>query len=55
MLGCPIGMGYIENPDGITDEWINEGNYEMSVEGRMVPAKVHLVAPYDPKGERMRR
>lgn len=53
-LGCAIGMGYLENRDGITDEWILKGDYEIGWQGKRVPAKVHLKAPYDPKGERVR-
>ena len=30
-MGGTIGMGYLENPDGITDDWILEGRYEIGV------------------------
>jgi glycine cleavage system T protein len=53
-LGCSIGMGYLEKEDGITDEWILEGKYEIGWMGKPHPAKVHLKAPYDPKAERVR-
>jgi sarcosine dehydrogenase len=53
VLGLPIGMGYLTNPDGITDEWILEGVYEIEVEDQRVPAKVHLDPVYDPKGKRV--
>ena len=43
---------YLSNPDGITNDWILAGKYEVMVEGEMIPAKVHIRAPYDPKGER---
>ena len=49
VLGLPIGMGYLKNPDGIpdgiTDEWILAGKYEIEVEDRRVPAKVHQNPP----------
>jgi 4-methylaminobutanoate oxidase (formaldehyde-forming) len=54
LLDCPIGMGYLENPEGITDAWILEANYEIEVEGQRVPAKVHLKPVYDPEGKRVR-
>lgn len=54
LLGCSMGMGYLENPEGIDDDWIMAGKYEIDVEGRRVPAKVHLKAPYDPDGKRLR-
>ena len=51
-VGSAVGMGYLTNPDGITNAWIEEGRYEVMVEGQLIPAKVHLRAPYDPKAER---
>jgi glycine cleavage system T protein len=54
LLGAAIGMGYLENPEGITDEWILAGKYEINVEGRRYAAKVHLRPPYDPTSERVR-
>lgn len=51
-VGRAVGMGYLKNPDGITNEWILEGDYEIMVEGKGVPAKVHLASPYDPKNHR---
>ncbi|HBV95841.1 MAG: FAD-dependent oxidoreductase [Peptococcaceae bacterium BICA1-7] len=51
-LGCSVAMGYLKNPEGITNDWILSGKYEILVEGKMYPARVHLRAPYDPKGER---
>ena len=51
-VGSAVGMGYLKNADGITNEWIKEGSYEIMVEGKGVPAKVHLGSPYDPKNER---
>jgi len=54
LLGCPIGMGYLENPEGISDEWILAGEYEIEVEDQRVPAKVHLQGVYDPGGKRAR-
>ena len=54
LLGCAMGMGYLEHPEGISDEWILSGRYEIDVEGTRVPAKVHVRAPYDPSGKRVR-
>ncbi len=54
LLECPIGMGYLENSEGLTDAWILEANYEIEVEDRRVPAKVHLKPVYDPEGRRVR-
>ncbi len=54
MLGCSMGMGYLENPEGISDEWILSGKYEIDVEGELIPAKAFLKALYDPSNNRVR-
>jgi len=54
LLKCSMGMGYLVNPEGIDDHWILSGQYEIDVEGKRIPAKAHLKAPYDPGGQRMR-
>ncbi len=54
MLGCAMGMGYLENPEGISDEWILSGKYEIDVEGELIPAKAFLKALYDPSNDRVR-
>jgi glycine cleavage system T protein len=54
LLGCAMGIGYLEHPDGPTDDWILSGQYEINVEGRRIPASVHLKPPYDPGGQRVR-
>jgi sarcosine dehydrogenase len=53
-LACAMGMGYLERSKGVSDEWILSGRYEIDVEGIRIPAKVHLKAPYDPSGQRVR-
>jgi 4-methylaminobutanoate oxidase (formaldehyde-forming) len=54
LLGCAIGMGYLENPKGIDDEWILSGQYQIDVAGKLIPAKVHIKAPYDPESKKVR-
>jgi len=49
MLGCAIVMDYRNNADGIDDEWISAGNYEIDGEGKLIPAKAHVQPPHDPK------
>lgn len=51
-VGSAVGMGYVKNDKVITDDWILSGKYEIEVEGRMIPAVVHLRSPYDPNNER---
>ncbi|UCD79809.1 MAG: GcvT family protein [Desulfobacterales bacterium] len=54
LFGCAIGMCYLENPDGIQDDWILSGRYEINVAGKRYPIKVHLKPPYDPQSDRVR-
>jgi 4-methylaminobutanoate oxidase (formaldehyde-forming) len=54
LLKRGIGMCYLKNPDGITDEWIMSGKYDINVEGKMFPIKIYLQPPYDSKSERVR-
>ena len=54
IMGAAMGMFYLENPAGITKEWIMEAKYEVDVEGRLVEATPYLAAPYDPERARVR-
>jgi glycine cleavage system aminomethyltransferase T len=47
-------MGYVKNEDGVSDQWVLDGKYELEVEGKMIPAVVHIRSPYDPKNQRPR-
>lgn len=51
-IGAAVGMGYLTNTNGITNEWIKEGTYEIMVEGKARPAKLHLKSPYDSDNKR---
>jgi 4-methylaminobutanoate oxidase (formaldehyde-forming) len=54
VLGCSIGMCYLAKPEGINDDWIMSGKYEINVAGKLYPIKIHLEPPYDPRNERVR-
>jgi glycine cleavage system aminomethyltransferase T len=53
-LGASVGMCYLEHSDGISDQWITRGKYDIGVNGKRYPITIHLTAPYDPGGERAR-
>jgi 4-methylaminobutanoate oxidase (formaldehyde-forming) len=54
-LGCPVAMGYVNNPEGVADAaYLNSGRYAIDVAGELLPATVHLKAPYDPRSERVK-
>ncbi len=51
VTGHSIGMVYLSNEAGITDEWIMDGSYEIEVENQRYPITIHLKAPHDPQGK----
>jgi 4-methylaminobutanoate oxidase (formaldehyde-forming) len=53
-LDTPIAMAHISNGAGVDADWLKAGEYEIDVAGERYRATLHLGAPYDPRGERMR-
>jgi 4-methylaminobutanoate oxidase (formaldehyde-forming) len=53
-LGASVGLGYVENEEGVTADYIKSGSYEIQIAGTRYPAKASLRPLYDPKGERIR-
>lgn len=47
--GQSIGLGYVRNPDGVDEDYVLGGTYELEVATKRVKADVHLRALYDPK------
>jgi 4-methylaminobutanoate oxidase (formaldehyde-forming) len=52
-LGRAIGMGYVNSEDGVTSQFIEDGNYEININGQRFSAHAHLRAPYDPDRQRI--
>ncbi len=53
-VGRAIGMGYVRHPDGVSEDFVLSGRYELEVASERVPAEVHLEPLYDPKGLRVK-
>ena len=55
-LGAYVGLAYVRHPDGdvVTSAYLREGSYQVNVAGDIRPATLHLRAPYDPQGTRVR-
>jgi 4-methylaminobutanoate oxidase (formaldehyde-forming) len=49
-----IGYGYVRNGQGVSDEYLEAGDYELEVATRRVPCELHLGPLYDPKMERVK-
>jgi len=53
-IGKPIGYGYVRNREGVSDDWLGAGSYELVVAGEHVPATMHLGPLYDPENAKVR-
>lgn len=53
-VGKPLALGYVRNPEGVTEDWLKAGAWEVEVAWERVPATVRFEPFYDPRGERIR-
>jgi 4-methylaminobutanoate oxidase (formaldehyde-forming) len=53
-LGAPVGYGYVRNPDGVADDWLLAGSYDLVVAGDTVPARIGLRPFHDPENAKVR-
>ena len=53
-LGKPIGIGYVRNPDGVSEDFVLSGTYELDVAMTRIPCTVSLKPLYDPGMERVK-
>jgi glycine cleavage system aminomethyltransferase T/glycine/D-amino acid oxidase-like deaminating enzyme len=52
-VGGGIAMGYVNDPGGVSAEFIQAGRYDINVNGTRYAAAAHLRAPYDPERKRI--
>jgi 4-methylaminobutanoate oxidase (formaldehyde-forming) len=53
-VGGAMGMGYVEDEDGVTLDMITSSSFEIQVAGERYRASASFRPMYDPKGERVR-
>lgn len=53
-LGKAIGYGYVRNAEGVSDDYLTSGSYELVVAMERVPAEIHLGPMFDPGMERIK-
>jgi len=53
-LGKPVGYGYVRNADGVSDEFLTSGDYELVVATERTKASIHLKPLYDPTGTKVK-
>lgn len=47
-VGCSIGYGYVRNPEGVDDDFILNGCYQLEVATQRIDCQVHQKPLYDP-------
>lgn len=52
--GKALAMGYLNNPDGVTKEWMESGEFEIEVATVAIPATPSIRSFYDPRNERVK-
>ena len=53
-VGKSIGLGYVRNAEGVGDDYLRSGDYEIEVRMRRFPAALHMRALYDPENTRIK-
>jgi 4-methylaminobutanoate oxidase (formaldehyde-forming) len=53
-VGKGIGYGYVRSPDGVGDDFLAGGDYELVVATERTPARIHLEPLYDAAGEKVK-
>ena len=53
-IGKPIGFGYVRNAQGVSEEFLRSGQYELIVAQTRVKANLHLEPLYDPANLRVK-
>jgi sarcosine dehydrogenase len=53
-VGQAIGYGYLRREQGVTEDWIAAGRYELDIANRIFPAELHQAALYDPTNARVK-
>ncbi len=53
-VGKPIGYGYVRNEEGVSDDFLREGKYELIVADERFAAKLHMEPLYDPQNVKVK-
>jgi len=53
-LGKNIGYGYVRHAEGVSEDFLTSGDYELVVAMKRTPAHIHLGPLYDPGMEKVK-
>jgi 4-methylaminobutanoate oxidase (formaldehyde-forming) len=48
-VGGPVGLAQVANDDGVTGQWLKEGDFRVLTPDGEVPARLQVAPPYDPQ------
>lgn len=52
-VGGGVGLAFVRAKEGVTQDWLDDGGFELDVGGVRVPATLSLRPPYDPTSSRV--
>ncbi len=53
-VGKNLGYGYVRNDNGVSQQWLQDADYELEVATRRLPCQIFLKPLYDPQSARVR-
>jgi 4-methylaminobutanoate oxidase (formaldehyde-forming) len=53
-VGKEIGLGYVRNAEGVGDDFLESGTYELEIAAKRYPAELHMGALYDPENKKIK-
>jgi len=48
-VGGPVGLAQVACDDGVTGQWLKEGDFRVSTPDGEIPARLQIAPPYDPQ------
>ena len=53
-IGASLGLGYVNNAQGVTKDWIASGTWEVEIAMKRYAVKLQFGPWYDPQGARVK-
>src|SRR5262245_13663776 len=48
-VGGPVGLAQVARDDGVTGQWLKEGDFRVRTPDGEIPARLQIAPPYDPQ------
>ena len=48
-VGGPVGLAQVACDDGVTGQWLKEGDFRVRTPDGEIPARLQIAPPYDPQ------